>query len=164
MWWVGWPAAAVFCYLRARRRGQADGVANPPVPDEALEGWRREIGQAVRGATGGAALQEGLPPTDVVPADVLAAFASRYSVEREVRNLWERVFGEAAPRRGMTLLIEPLVNEGALSGELASAIEMVSRVASPAVHVQPISEAKVRFLQEVAPGLAAAVRSLRTKL
>jgi len=143
--------------------GEADvafATSNPPVPDSILDEWRREIGDAVRGVTGEAphrAPQEGLPE------NVLVAFTSRYRVELELRHLWERVFREAPPRRGLELLVDPLVSAGALPTDLARAVEAVSRVASPAVHAQPISEAKVRFLQEVVPEVAAALREARTK-
>ncbi len=162
LWGVGWPLAAAFFFLRdrGRARRRKPAALKPPVPDGALEGWRRAIGEAIGSEVG--RVQGHVEGHVGVPREAaLVAFRSRYALEREVRGLWERAFGEVAPRRGMTLLLEPLVAAGALRPEMAEVIAVVSRMASPAVHAQGISEEKVRFLQEVVPGLAAAVREVR---
>lgn len=155
MWWAGWPLALLVCHLRGRKRARRPAALKPPVPDASLAAWRRIIGKMVEQAAGhGGAAAE---PRD----EALVAFRSRYGLEREVRALWERAFGQPAPRRGMTLLLEPLVAEGALPPQMAEAIEVVARVAGAGVHAQGISETQVQFLQEVAPLLAAALREVR---
>ena len=55
-----------------------------------------------------------------------------------------------------------LANEGLLDPRLANVVREVYAVASPAVHGEPVSEAKIAFVRDVAPELISALKAIRS--
>jgi hypothetical protein len=96
-----------------------------------------------------------------VPPDVQFLLLTRYSIERELRQLWTASFGTEAERASTPRLLPALVEAGILTTNLAKAIREVYSVCSPAVHGEDISEAKVRFVRELAAGLLSSLRVIR---
>lgn len=100
------------------------------------------------------------------PEDVALLFAARYSIEKELRRIAEgrQMFSGIAsllPRslpigRLSTMLVEAEV----IDPRLSNAIREVYAVCSPAIHGEPISEAQVSFVKDVAPGLIAALQAV----
>jgi len=105
------------------------------------------------------------PAADLQPAsdDVTFLFNARYRIERELRRLW-RDFDQAEDTRRpvpVFRIATALAHEGLLDDRLAGAVRDVYRVASPAVHGEPVSDAQVAFVRDVAPELVSALESIR---
>jgi hypothetical protein len=96
-----------------------------------------------------------------VPPDVQFLVLTRYSIERELRQLWKASFGTDAERLSAPRLLPALVESGILTTNLAKAIREVYSVCSPAVHGEDISQAKVRFVRDLAPDLLSTLRAIR---
>lgn len=136
---------------------------NVPAPptDAQLPQLEAQIKAAVT-----AALKEhgrAAPPKDLnVPDDVTFLFRTRFHLESELRRLSSRVKGSSPQKRSMPVhvLSRSLVETGLLDPGLASAIREVYSVCSPAVHGEPVTEAQVSFVRDVAPNLIAALQAI----
>ena len=143
--------------LQDRCRRAQQPPPPPPPPDTKLDSLKEEIHAAVRRVNP----QLPAPQPDRLPAGTLVAFSSRYTVERELRRLWQRALHEPAPPRPLPQLAGALMSKGILPRPLARTLDIISRVASPAIHGEPISAAKIDFLREVTPAVTAALQALR---
>jgi hypothetical protein len=92
--------------------------------------------------------------------DVLFLFEVRHSIESELRRIVRATTSAEAPLQ-LSRLIDILTKAAILEPELARVIGQVYAVCSPAVHGQEVSESKVKFVRDVAPGLIATLRRLR---
>ncbi len=89
-------------------------------------------------------------------------FEARYSVERELRRIARTrldIGGERNPRP-IVEIIGTLIESQLLDLGLASAIREVYAISSSAVHGQSPSEAQVRFVESVLPGLLKALHAI----
>jgi hypothetical protein len=106
------------------------------------------------------------PPAVVeiaAPDDVSLLFAARYRIERELRRIW-REFGQADDQRRPLppyQIARVLAREGLLDERLARAVQDVYRVASPAIHGEPVTEAQVAFVRDVAPSVISTLEALQ---
>ncbi len=110
--------------------------------------------------------EQGKAATVSAPDDVVQLFAARYSIEKELRRIAEgrQLFSGIAsllPRslpvsRLSTMLVEAEV----IDRRLSSAIREVYAVCSPAIHGEPVSEAQLSFVKDVAPGLISALQAV----
>jgi hypothetical protein len=107
------------------------------------------------------------PPLEVsptVPGDAVLFFEVRYSIEKELRRIWERRFPPGSEGRNLPLPIHQmtsaLVDGQFISPQLGRAIREVYRVCSPAIHGQQVTEAQVRFVREVTPDLLRNLRAI----
>lgn len=108
------------------------------------------------------------PPLEVsptVPRDAVLFFEVRYSIEKELRRIWEQRFPPGSERRDLPLpalqMTRELVNGQYISPPLGRAIREVYRVCSPAIHGQQVTEAQKRFVQEVTPDLLRNLRAIK---
>lgn len=143
--------------LQDRCRRAQQPPPPPPPSDTELDSLEQEILAAVRRVNPALSARQPEP----LPAGTLVAFTSRYTVERELRRLWQRALHEPAPPRPLPQLAEALVTQGILPHSLARSLDIISRVASPAVHGERISSAQIAFLQEVTPAVTAALQTLQ---
>ena len=98
----------------------------------------------------------------VAPPDAEILFRARYNIERELRRIWNQHMQEIPQRRFLPTLriTQSLVEWELIDSRVAEAIREVWLVASPAIHGEPVTPAKVSFVREVAPQLVATLRSI----
>lgn len=120
----------------------------------------------VKAAVSAALAEHGRPvpaPMDVqVSGDVNYLFATRFNIESELRRLASRTQGHGVNGRPQPIhiLSRALVDSGLLDARLGNAIREVYSVCSPAIHGEPVTEAQVSFVRDVAPELIAALRAI----
>ncbi len=140
--------------------------APAPPPDSqlpALEGQLRGVMTEVLREYG---IERPQPRADIPPVsdDVAFLFSARYHIEKELRRIMaDRVQAEEVRRPIPVLHVtRMLANEGLLDPRLANVVREVNAVASPAVHGEPVSDAKVAFVRQVAPELISALKAIRS--
>lgn len=105
-------------------------------------------------------------PTLEAPDDVALLFAARYGIERELRRIVDehemRTVSPDIRRRAVPVfqLVRKLVTAEIIEPKLASAISEVYSVCSPGIHGEPVTEAQVTFVREVAPELISALKAV----
>jgi hypothetical protein len=97
-----------------------------------------------------------LPET---PDDVNLLFATRYSIEKELRRIAE-ARDLPLTRMSISRLVGALTNAAVIESNLADAIREVYAVCSPAIHGEPVTSPQVNFVMDGAPQLIAALQSI----
>jgi hypothetical protein len=102
------------------------------------------------------------PSTDELPQGVDFLFKARYQLERELRRIWRNRTGGDDERRPLPIIqiARFLAQDGLLDPRVLNAVREVYAVASPAVHGEPVSEAKLAFVRDVAPQLIATLKAI----
>jgi hypothetical protein len=97
-----------------------------------------------------------------VTDDVNFLFRARYHIEKELRRILTSRTQADASRRPLPVfqIVRLLADEGLLDHRLAHVVREVFAVASPAVHGELVSDAKVAFVRDVAPELISALREV----
>lgn len=158
--------------LRAEFRNTVDVRAqiNPtfnipsPPPDKELPALEERL----RSVLNQVLTERGLQPSEVaktdidVSDDVAYLFKVRYQIDRELRRIWDRRMEANVFRRPRSVaeMASILESEGFIESRVVNVLRQVYSVASPAIHGDPVSEAKVAFVRDVAPGLIATLRAL----
>ncbi|HKS81552.1 MAG TPA: hypothetical protein VJR23_08590 [Candidatus Acidoferrales bacterium] len=95
--------------------------------------------------------------------ETISLFEARYNIERELRRLWLQNSHAITSRRFTPTIrvLQSLIEDGVLDDRIGDAVREVWTVASPAIHGEEVSAAKVKFVREVAPGLVAALKARR---
>jgi hypothetical protein len=108
------------------------------------------------------------PPAPLAAPDSVAfLFAARYNIELELRRIAEgrQIVSGTTPlsRRIVPVfqLTRHLSESELIEPRLAVAIREVCSVCSPAIHGEPVTEAQISFVKEVAPELVAALRTIQ---
>ncbi len=135
-----------------------------PPPDKELPALEERI----RGVLNQVLTERGVQPSEVaktevdVSDDVAYLFKVRYQIERELRRIWDRRMEANVFRRPRSVaeMASILESEGFIESRVVNVIRQVYSVASPAIHGELVSEAKVAFVKDVAPGLIATLRAL----
>lgn len=112
--------------------------------------------------------ERGVEPSEVakteveVGDDVAYLFKVRYQIDRELRRIWDRRMEANMFRRPRSVaeMASILESEGFIESRVVHVIRQVYSVASPAIHGEPVSEAKVAFVRDIAPGLIGTLRAL----
>jgi hypothetical protein len=158
--------------LRAEFRNTVDvraqinptfNISSPP-PDKELPALEERI----RSVLNQVLTERGVQPSEVantdvdVSDDVAYLFKIRYQIERELRRIWDRrmeanVFRKPRSIGEMASILEA---EGFIESRVVNILRQVYSVASPAIHGEPVSEAKMAFVRDVAPRLIATLRAL----
>ncbi|MFY9984103.1 MAG: hypothetical protein WAK31_05065 [Chthoniobacterales bacterium] len=153
--------------LRTQIRSTAEAEARVnlvPLPDAELPALEKRAQVAIKKTI----QQHGSPHepslTSRISVDdyTQALFEARYSIERELRRIAAArldISGEGSPRP-ITEIIGTLVESQLLDFGLATAIREVYAICSFAVHGQTPSEAQVRFVENVLPGLLKALHAI----
>lgn len=99
-----------------------------------------------------------------VSDDVALLFNARYHVERELRRIAAERLPLEEGRRPLPVfhIARVLSSQGLLDPRLAHAVREVYVVASPAIHGEPVSDAKVAFVREITPELISTLKAIRT--
>jgi hypothetical protein len=104
------------------------------------------------------------PSEDVLPEDPTAIylFTVRRAVDKELRRICLKKFGdEASCRRSSAgLLLNSMQRQNLASPELARAVRDLYAVCSPSVHGEDATPDQVKFVEDVSPGLLAALRAI----
>jgi hypothetical protein len=135
-----------------------------PPPDSQLADVEKRITQVIKEAlaVNGTAAPSPTPAVVKVSEDVMFLFATRYGLERELRQLaQERNLEIGRQRTGGLQLSRALVRAGIIAEPLDNAIREVYAVSSAAVHAEDITDAQVKFVRDVGPQLVAALQALR---
>lgn len=150
--------------LRSQIRSTAEAEARVnlvPLPDAELPSLEKRAQVAIKKTI----QQHGSPhePSLISVDDYTQVlFEARYSIERELRRIAAArldISGEGNPRP-IVEVIGTLVESQLLDFGLASAIREVYAICSFAVHGQTPSEAQVRFVENVLPGLLKALHAI----
>jgi hypothetical protein len=139
-------------------------VFQPPPPDSQLPA----IGNKIQAELGD-------PPDDPetnraavfsellgIPPDTESLFRARYNIEHEVRRLWQQYSRDANDRKFVPTLriAKSLAEWEIINPEVERAIREVWLVASPAIHGEPVTSAKVEFVRKVAPLLVTILKRI----
>lgn len=138
-------------------------ITQPPT-DAQLPQLEEQVGSAIDAALAARGLT--VPTAKVtqptIDAGTAFLFQARYSIERELRRIWNERFGEG-PRR--ILPIRTITNELSRSGlvdpDLANAIQEVYSVCSPAIHGELPTAAQTNFVRDLLPRLLTALRAVQ---
>lgn len=138
-----------------------------PAPDAQLPQLEGRIKAAISDALelNGVKLSQPADPI-LAPEDTTYLFSARFNIEKELRRI--TVDRGIALEQGVVIKRMPsvfqltryLAEVGLIEPQLASAIREVYSVCSPAIHGEPVSDAKISFVKDVAPTLIAALRSI----
>lgn len=101
-------------------------------------------------------------PLPALPDGVAFLFQVRYELEREMRRIWDARMEPDRFRRPRSAwqMASNLAEEGFLDAGLTSVIRDLYAVASSVIHGEPVTDAKVSFARDVAPGLLGALRAI----
>ena len=135
-----------------------------PVADAQLPELEQRVKAAVSGALAAHCLKERpAEPALAVSDEVAFLFATRYHIETELRRIGTgREVGAAIRRPPATFqLVRYLLDAVLLEPNLGNAIREVYAVCSPAIHGEPVTEAKVAFVRDVGPQLVSALRAIQ---
>jgi hypothetical protein len=112
----------------------------------------------------------GIPPAtatnsdNVLPEDPAAIFlfTVRRAIDRELRRICLEKFGdESSCRRSpASLLLNSIQRQQLLTPELTRAVRDLYSVCSPSVHGEDATPDQLKFAEDVAPGLIAALRAV----
>ncbi len=135
-----------------------------PPPDKELPALEERI----RSVLNQVLSERGVEPSEVakteveVGDDVAYLFKVRYQIDRELRRIWDRRMEANVFRRPRSVaeMASILESEGFIESRVVHVIRQVYSVASPAIHGEQASEAKVAFVRDVAPGLIGTLRAL----
>lgn len=137
------------------------------IPAPPLDARLPELEQRFRGIVDDALREHGISVTkeeipSEIPDDAVSLFKIRYQIEREIGRIWEQRMSPDmfARPRSVIMMATDLANEGFIDHRLVSVIRDVYAVASHAVHAKEVSKAQVSFMQDVAPGLIAALKTM----
>jgi hypothetical protein len=153
--------------LRSQIRNTGDAQARinlVPLPDAELPALEKRAQIAVKKTIQqyGSPHEPSLTSRISVDDYTQALFEARYSIERELRRIVAaRIdLGAEGKPRPIVEIIGTLVESQLLDFGLASAIREVYAICSFAVHGQTPSEAQVRFVENVLPGLLKALHAI----
>jgi hypothetical protein len=139
-------------------------VFQSPPPDAQLPAIGKKLQAELEGAplnsetiraTGFSELLGISPDTEIL-------FRARYNVEHELRRLWQKYARDAQDRKFMPTLriAKALAEWEILAPEVERAVREIWLVASPAIHGEQVTAAKVEFVRTVAPKLVAILRGI----
>jgi hypothetical protein len=139
-------------------------VLPPSPPDSQLPAIKKEIQAALEEALSKRNLSSATVFEEVLvtPPDTEILFRARYNIERELRRIWLLYSQQPADRRFLPTLriAQSLAEWNVIDRGVEGAIREVWLVASPAIHGQPVTQAKVDFVKGVAPKLVATLKSI----
>jgi hypothetical protein len=137
----------------------------PPPPDAQLPAIEARVKEAVAAVLAEHGQTTMLRATAqlTVSDDVAFLFATRYHIESELRRIAEARELPLKARRVVPIhqVARHLIETESLSPRLAGAVQEVFSVCSPAIHGEPVSDAQVAFVRDVAPELVSALRAIR---
>src|ERR1700740_1300839 len=153
--------------LRSQIRSTAEAQARAqlvPLPDAELPALEKRAQVAVKKTIQqyGSPYEASLTSPISVDDYTQTLFEARYSIERELRRIAAArlgISGEGNPRP-IAEIIGMLIESQLLDLGLASAIREAYAICSFAVHGQTPSEAQVRFVEMVLPGLLKALQAI----
>lgn len=142
------------------------------IPAPAADAQLPNLEARIKSALSDALVAHGVKPSAapsplVTPDDVALLFAARYNIEVELKRIanGRESVGGARPLHGRPIpalqLTRYLREAELLEPGLANAIREVYSVCSPAVHGEPVTEAQISFVREVAPDLIATLRAIQ---
>jgi len=97
-----------------------------------------------------------------VDDNILFLFSARYSLEKEIRRIWEDKIGSTTEKRPLPfhLLLQELSQYAVIDQQLSRLIREVYSVCSPAIHGEDVSKAKVNFVKDVVPEILTVLKSI----
>jgi hypothetical protein len=135
-----------------------------PPPDSQLPAIEKRIQAALKGVLSKRDVPHAADSAEVLtaPPDADLLFRARYNIERELRRIWQQHAQETSERRFLPTLriAQSLAEWEVINSGIERAIREVWLVASPAIHGEPVTQAKVAFVRDVAPQLVATLRSI----
>lgn len=138
--------------------------APAPPPDAALPKLEEQAKRIVREQRKLRAVREEHPkqPIAEIPESAKYLFAVRYSIERELRKLLRSRSPDYQSPRLLTAfqMVRVLLQAELLDSHLAEVVREVLAVCSPAIHGDDVSEAKKKFVADIAPELIDTLQSL----
>lgn len=134
----------------------------PPPPDSQLSDIQEQIKQAVHSAMSGFSA----PSSDVSQfysnpsvSDVDVLFRARYSIEKELRKIYEYLYENNRKRpEPIYRIVDHLIKSELIQPQMGHAIREVYSVCSPAIHGEEVSPAQVDFVRGTAPDLISALK------
>ncbi|NMY24773.1 hypothetical protein HBO19_02140 [Pseudomonas sp. WS 5021] len=108
------------------------------------------------------------PPAPITaPDDTAFLFAARYNIELEMRRIAEELQIDTSDtsRQRKIISVQQLARylseSNLIEPRLVSAIREVYSICSYAIHGEPVSEAQLAFVHELAPELVATLKAIR---
>ena len=96
------------------------------------------------------------------PQGVNNLFAVRYNIERELQRIYERLdSAQPSTKQPIYRIVNVLTEAGFLSPALQHAVREVYSICNPAIHGEDVSEAKLKFVEDVAPKLIAGLKAIK---
>lgn len=141
-------------------------VFPPPPPDSQLPAMEKRILAALERSSDRGEIRQRIIAEEALaaPPDVEILFRARYNIERQLRRIWNAKLQEPPPVYRPpfpTLRIaQSLAERGLIPEELEAGIRELWSVASPAIHGEAVSPAKVAFVREVAPMVIAVLKAI----
>jgi hypothetical protein len=139
-------------------------VFPPPPPDSQLPAIEKSIRGVLEAVLNERDISHAAVSQEVLaaPPDAELLFRARYNMERELRRIWQHRAQESAERRFMPTLriAQSLVEWELINPGVERAIREVWVAASPAIHGEPVTPAKVAFVRDVAPQLVAFLKTI----
>ncbi|MEY2501578.1 MAG: hypothetical protein QOI07_1912 [Verrucomicrobiota bacterium] len=138
--------------------------APAPPPDAALPKLEEQAKRVVREQRKLRAVPEeqAKQPIVEVPEAAKYLFGVRYTIEQELRRLMRSRLADYQGFRPLTAfqMVRVLLQAELLDSHLGEVVREVLAVCSPAIHGDDVSEAKRKFVADIAPELIDTLRSL----
>lgn len=96
------------------------------------------------------------------PESAIYLFQIRFLIEAELNRIARKNSERIGIKRSPTisLLARNLMEIGAIEERLVNAVKEVNSICTPAIHGDLVSDAQVKLVRDVAPGLISALRSI----
>lgn len=138
--------------------------AYPPPPDSQLGSIEEQVKNAIHSAVsnfGVPVVTTKSPSVEPLSTDIEYLFRARVGMEKELRKIQKFVSQDASKRpEPIFRLVDTLVRNELISGEIGQAIREVYSVCTPAMHGEDVTSAQVNFVKNTAPELISALKSL----
>jgi hypothetical protein len=135
-----------------------------PPSDARLPHIQEEVRSAVAAAVAELGLSKQPAPSPIlqVDDDITLLFQTRYSIERELRRIWNARLATPDDRRTTPVfhITRALSDAELIAPNLAHAIREVYAVCSPAIHGEQPTGKQVDFVREVTPNLIATLKAI----
>lgn len=132
-----------------------------PISDSRLTQIEAEVKKALEQLPGVGIRQEFLPGEITVDDRVLFLFSVRFSIENELRRIWDiNIEGPDVRTLNFMSILGDLTALDIISTEMGKAIKDVYTVCSPAIHGRRFSQSQYEFVKEVAPKVISGMKAI----
>lgn len=99
----------------------------------------------------------------LIPNDVNYLFVVRYTIEKELKRIWQERFQKEGGLRFTPInkITQALYESKLLDKNLSNVIRDIYAICSPAIHGDDVSKNQIKFVEDIAPDLITALMAIK---